>query len=193
MPAGRPPDPELVERLLDVATDLFYRQGIRAVGVDEIAERAKVAKRSLYRHFKTKDDLIAAVIRRRDRRWREEFFAAVRASSSSPRARILGAFDLLGETCRSKGFRGCPFINAAIELADARHAGHAAVIENKRATRAFFVELLRDAGAASPEGVGDEFMLLFNGALVNCALEADDAPAKRAKDAAQRLIRHPGR
>jgi AcrR family transcriptional regulator len=189
MPAGRPPDPELVERLLDVATDLFYRHGIRAVGVDEIAERSGVAKRSLYRHFRKKDDLIAAVIRRRDQRWRNEFFAAVRASSTSPKARILAAFDLLGETCRSKGFRGCPFINAAIELADARHAGHAAVAENKRATHAFFVELLRDAGVASPDAVGDEFMLLFNGALVNCALESDDTPSRRAKEAARRLIR----
>src|SRR5439155_5385945 len=147
MPAGRPPDPQLTERLLDVATELFYRRGIRAVGVDDIAARSGVAKRSLYRHFRTKDELIATVIRRRDRRWREEFFALVHARAEGARERILAAFDLLGETCRGKGFRGCPFINAAIELADAKHPAHAAVRENKRATRAFFVELLEAAGA----------------------------------------------
>ena len=188
MPAGRPPDPQLTERLLDVATDLFYRRGVRAVGVDDIAAKSGVAKRSLYRHFRTKDQLIAEVIRRRDRRWREEFFAAVQSRGVGARGRLLAAFDLLGETCRAKGFRGCPFINAAIELADAGHAAHAAVRENKRATREFFLGFCREAGVREPGAMADQLVLLFNGALVGCALEGNAVPAARARQAAKRLL-----
>jgi AcrR family transcriptional regulator len=189
MPAGRPPDPELLERLLDVATDLFYRKGINGVGVDEIAAAAKVAKRSLYRHFKTKDALVRAVIRRRGQRFRSEFFSAVQRRAATPRSQLLAAFDLLKATCRSKGFRGCPFINAAVDLADPTHAAHLAVREHKLAIRAFFEDLLRRAGVPNPANTAGLLMVLFDGALVGCAIAGSDGPAISAQNAVRRMLK----
>jgi AcrR family transcriptional regulator len=185
----RPPDPAVREGLLDAATELFYRDGIRATGVDAVWKRAGVAKMTLYHYFPTKDDLIAEVVRRRDRAWRAEFFAAVeKRAGGDPQKRVLAAFDLLVAGVREKGFRGCPFINAAVELADPAHPAHPAVVENKRATRAWFLASLKGSAIPRAPDLANELMLLFNGALVTCAIEGSDRPAQQARRSASRLL-----
>src|SRR5437868_6751707 len=118
--------PDARERILKAADTLFYSRGIRATGIDEIIAVAGVAKASLYKHFVTKDALIAAYVSRRDELWREDFERRLRDGDCSPRERLLRVFDLLQKWFRTKAFRGCAFINASVELADSRHAGHRA-------------------------------------------------------------------
>src|SRR5690606_21971100 len=106
------------ERLLSVASELFYAHGIRNVGIDEIIARAGVAKASLYRHFPSKDDLVTEVLRQRDEAWFRDFRADVEARASNPKKRLLGVFAVLEAWFAGDLFRGCAFMNAAIELAD---------------------------------------------------------------------------
>src|SRR5579875_3011870 len=103
------------ERLVDVASRLFYAEGIRAVGVDRVIAEAGVAKATLYAHFASKDELVAAYLERQSAWW-----AAAVDGRADPRggllARVLTPFDVLAERAASPGYRGCPFINAAAEF-----------------------------------------------------------------------------
>ena len=119
-------------RILDAASEAFYRQGIAAVGVDAIVADAGVAKSTLYRHFPSKDDLVVAFLRRRDERWRAWLRSEVERLSPDPAGRPLAVFDALGGWFASEAFRGCAFINAAAEIADPTHPARAAVQEHKR-------------------------------------------------------------
>jgi len=108
------------ERILAAADKLFYTQGIRAVGVDAIAEEAKVSKRTLYNHYPAKDDLVAAYLTAR--------FRHVPPSDAPARSQILGYFERLEKMFAEGGFRGCPYVNAVTELGDRKHAAtHIAV------------------------------------------------------------------
>jgi AcrR family transcriptional regulator len=98
------------DRILEAADQLFYGQGIRSTGVDEIAAEADVSKRTLYNHFASKDDLVVAYLQRRLR--------PIRASGQPPVDQILGLFSLLEHTFRSPAFRGCPFVNAVAEVGE---------------------------------------------------------------------------
>jgi AcrR family transcriptional regulator len=159
---------EARERILRAASDLFYREGIRAVGVDRVVAAAGVAKMSLYKHFPTKDHLVLAFLERRDQAWREAFEAAVRAKSEDPRARIEALFTVLGDWFRSDGFRGCAFINAALELAQPEHPAFAAAVAHKEAVRAFVAQLVAEAGL--DPALTDMLLLLMEGAIVQAAM-----------------------
>jgi AcrR family transcriptional regulator len=180
------------ERLLRAADELFYRRGIRNVGIDEIIAEAGVAKASLYKHFESKDDLVAEYVRQRDTRWREWFQREVEDRASTPRDRLLAVFDVLGEWLASPGFRGCAFQNATIELADAKHAGHAAAVANKRAVRAFLRDLAREAGVADPGPLADQLSLLAEGAIVTALMERTPTAARTARRAAAQLLKAAG-
>src|SRR3954463_5885889 len=101
------------DRILSAADKLFYGQGIRAVGVDAIAEEAGVSKRTLYSYYRTKDDLVAAYLTGR--------FKQMPASDAPAREQILGYFDRLERLFSDAGFRGCPYVNAVTELGDRKH------------------------------------------------------------------------
>jgi AcrR family transcriptional regulator len=177
------------ERLLAAADDLFYRRGIRNVGIDEIIATAGVAKASLYGHFASKDELVAEYVRRRGAAWGAWFREAVEARASSPERRLLAAFDVLGEWTVGGAFRGCALQNACVELADPKHAGHAAAVANKRALRTYLAELATEAGARDARGLAEQLALLIEGAIVTALLERSTAPARRARAAAQTLLR----
>jgi AcrR family transcriptional regulator len=123
------------DRLLDVAGELFYREGIRAVGIDTIIARAGVAKASLYNHFKSKDELIAAWLERKDAEFSAWFVAAVERRASEPRERLLAVFDALHEWFRTSDFRGCAFLNSCAELPDPSHPARSVIVTAKRRTR----------------------------------------------------------
>ncbi len=187
MPARRPDGAR--DRILDAADALFYSQGIHRTGIDEIIATAGVAKASLYKHFESKDALIAAYVARRDEEWREAFERRLREGDHTPRERLLRVFDLLGEWFRTRAFRGCAFINASVELADARHAGHVAAVRNKRALRAMLTDLARQARLAHPERVADQLAMLADGAIVTAAMERDAGAAARARAVAELVVR----
>jgi AcrR family transcriptional regulator len=188
-PSPAPPAPRT--RILDAASEAFYRQGIAAVGVDAIVADAGVAKSTLYRHFPTKDDLVVAFLRRRDERWRAWLHAEVERLSPEPAGRPLAVFDALGGWFASEEFRGCAFINAAAEIADAAHPARAAVEDHKRLLAEYLDEVLREAGAADPAADAGALLLLVEGAIVSALIERDAAPAARARRAAVRILDTP--
>jgi len=177
------------ERILDAASAAFYARGLGAVGVDSIVEDAGVAKATLYRHFRTKDDLVVAFLRRRDGRWRAWLREAVeRLAEGRPAARPLCVFDALGEWFASEEFRGCAFINAATEIADPAHPARTAVEDHSRALRDYLRDLLDEAGSPDPDDDAGALLLLVEGAIISAVIEGDPSPAVRARRAAGRVI-----
>ncbi|WP_217913412.1 TetR/AcrR family transcriptional regulator [Miltoncostaea marina] len=178
------------ERILDAASTAFYREGIRAVGVDAVVASAGVAKATLYRHFPSKDALVDAFLERRDVRWREWLEGAVERLAPAPADRPLAVFDALGEWFASDDFRGCAFINAAAEIADPAHPAREAVRAHKRLLGGYLERLVREAGAddAAAAAAAPALLLLAEGSIVTALIEGDAAPALRARDAAARLL-----
>lgn len=176
------------ERLLAAAAKLFYRDGIHATGVDAILAEAKVARRSLYQHFGSKDGLVAAFLERRDREWREWFDRTVAAVAATPQTRLLRLFDVLESWFRMPSFHGCAFINAAAETGDPRHALRAAARRHKEMVRERIEEWARAAGAADPAELARELALLVQGAIVTAMIDPDQPAAETAKNLARRAI-----
>ncbi|HEX6338841.1 MAG TPA: helix-turn-helix domain-containing protein [Jiangellaceae bacterium] len=159
-------------RVLDAASELFYTRGINAVGVDLIAKRAGVTKKTLYDRFGSKDALIVAYLRKRDERWRAWLVAYVErtAGGAEPAARILATFDALAEWAVRESPRGCSLVNAAAELPDPQHPARKVIVGQKRWLRDHLLELCRQAGAAEPEVLADELALMHEGANVMIGL-----------------------
>src|SRR6266404_5843216 len=131
------------QQLLDTAAGLFYSEGVRAVGVDRIAAEAGVAKMTLYHHFKAKDDLVVAWLRRRDAEWMKWLEDAVARKTGPP---LLSVFDALREWFEEDDFRGCAFINAHAELGASSKAAAEVVVFHKRALAELLARLARDKG-----------------------------------------------
>src|ERR1700679_2071706 len=123
------------ERLLAVAHDVFYREGIRSVGIDEIIAAAEVAKMSLYRSFASKDELVAQYLREGDVRYWEWCDGWMARHADDPRAQILGLFRVLAKLPARPGWRGCPFTNAATEFPERDHPARRVAEDNKRELR----------------------------------------------------------
>ena len=184
-----PKPPSARQRILDSASDLFYRKGIRNVGIEEIIARSGVAKMSLYKNFESKDALVVEWLRRRDQRWRHWFVTVVERSGSTPKRRILGVFDALAEWFGSRDFRGCAFINSAVELADPRHPAFRASVQHKELVYQYLWELTHAAGVTQPEALARQLLLLMDGATVSALLQGRGAEAARdAKRAAEALV-----
>jgi AcrR family transcriptional regulator len=180
------------ERILKTASELFYAQGLRAVGVDTIIARAGVAKASFYKHFPSKDDLILAFLKRRDallRHWLEQ---TVERLSPNADTKPLAVFDALAQRFASNDFRGCAFINSMIELADRDHVAHLAADEHKRQVTAYLSGLLKAAGVAKPDDLAHEFVMLMDGAIVTAVREGTPDAARAAKRIAAVLLREAG-
>lgn len=179
-PAGR--------RVLDAAGDLFYREGIHAVGVDALAAAAGVTKKTLYDRFGSKDRLVATYLRARDERWRAWLTGDVTAHARTPRARLLRTFDALEGWMRRVGPRGCAFVNALAELPDPDHPARAVIADQKRWLRDYLTELAADTDAADPHGLAEQLLLLHEGATVARATGIPGDPIARAKEAAATLL-----
>jgi AcrR family transcriptional regulator len=152
------------ERILAVAADLFYRKGIRAVGVEEIVNEARVAKISLYRGFKSKDDLIVAYLEKRNVEFCQQWDERFSRFADDPRAMLNAIMDFLMRRTTQSGYRGCPFINYANEFPDPSHPGHRVVEANKREWRRRLTEIAEALGAAKPKLLADGLLLLVEGA-----------------------------
>jgi AcrR family transcriptional regulator len=178
------------ERVLEAASRLFGREGVRAVGVDRIAAEAQVGKMTLYRHFATKDDLVVAVLEGRDGPARAALAAAMEHAGDDPVARLLAPFAMLEPWFTSRGFRGCPFMNAALELHDPDHPARAVARRHKAATRDAFAQAARAAGRddAAAEALADQLALLFDGAIAQAQTRDPVTVARAARAAAQVLV-----
>jgi AcrR family transcriptional regulator len=168
------------ERILDTADRLFYRQGIRVIGVDTVAAEIGISKRTLYNYFPSKDDLIVAYLSRRLR--------PIEASNSPPAEQILEDFDRLERAMRKDGYRGCPFMNAVAELADPAHAAHKIAVAHKEKRRTLFRKLLKKLNVVDPDALATQLMILGEGAVAQALVHGDPKMACAAREAARVLL-----
>jgi len=158
-------------RIAAAAEELFYERGITAVGVDLIAERSGVTKRTLYNRFGSKDRLVAAYLAERDRRWRDFVRAAVE-ECDDPAEAVTAPLEAL-KRWGEHNTRGCAFLNALAEIPDSEHPAHRVATEQKSWLRELFAELATAAGCADPRGLATRLLLLHEGALATQPLPLD--------------------
>jgi AcrR family transcriptional regulator len=184
--------PSARERLVDVAARLFYAEGIHAVGVDRVIAEAGVAKATLYAHFASKDELVAAYLARHSDRWASAVEQRVARSEWGPaasRPMALVAFDVLAERAASPGYRGCPFINAAAEFPEPGPVADQ-VSAHRRRVRETFSDLI---GAPGREpGLLAVIVALYDGAMSAAYLDRDPTVVDHARHGAEELLRRPG-
>jgi AcrR family transcriptional regulator len=175
------------DRLLAAADQLFYEEGVHTVGIDRLIERAGVAKASLYSAFGSKEELVVAYLQARAEQ-RARRISNRLATLDGPRARILGIFDLLGERVAEPNFRGCAFVNATAE----GPPGDSKVRRVCRGTRDWlrrvFTDLAGELGAADPEQLGRQLVLLYDGAMMGSSMDGDPAIPREAHAMAEVLL-----
>src|SRR5262245_54284902 len=179
---------EARRRILETADRLFYRDGIRAVGIDRIIAEAGVAKMSLYKHFPSKDDLILAVLKHREQGVLEFFRSAMERHGKKAKSPLRAFFAALKDFFESPGFRGCPFQNAAVELADPGHPGTAFVRGHKQRFSEFLRGLVEDSVGKAATKVAPAVSILVEGALVTAVIQGSPNAADVARDAALKLV-----
>ena len=181
-----PTTPTARQRLLAAAADLFYREGIGAVGVDLVSKRAGVSKRTLYQQFGSKDRLIAESLDAHGAAIIGPYLPAEDPGAPA-RQQILAVFDGLSGWTASETFRGCPFINTATELADPGHPARQIARDHKLQLRGYFARQAERGQAKDPQRLADELIVVFDGAIVQAVmgtLRHSDA----ARSAAQALL-----
>jgi AcrR family transcriptional regulator len=175
------------ERILDTAYELFSRRGIRDVGVDEVIERAGVAKATLYRHFPSKDDLAIAFLERREERWTLAWVEAeAKRLGSTPEDQLLAIFGLFDEWFHRDDFEACSFINVLLEMGPAHRVGQASV-RHLASIRSVVGRLAEEAALRDPESFAHSWHILMKGSIVSAA-EGDTEAAQRARLMARLLI-----
>ena len=168
------------ERILAAADKLFYTQGIRAVGVDAVAAEAGVSKRTLYNHYRSKDALIAAYLTAR--------FKLVAPSDAPAREQILGYFERLERVLADGSFRGCPYVNAVVEIGDPKHQAAGIAVQFKEQRRLWYRELLQRVGVRDADALATQLQLLAEGTLAAALVRGDPSVARSARAAAEVLI-----
>jgi len=175
-PAGQP----IPDYIAEVAADLFYRDGLHAVGVDRVADVAGLTKRTLYRHFRSKDELIAASLRRAPR---VHF-----PRNGAPVERIIGAFERLETFLGTTRYRGCPYVVFTAELTEPAHPARRLIEKLLLKRRMWFRDRAAEAGLRDPDEVAEQLDLLFDGALASGAKRGDLVPARTAKSLALMVL-----
>lgn len=176
------------EHLLETALSLFQKEGFHATGIDRIIAAAGVAKMTLYKHFRSKDELILAALRRRDESFRNWFVREVERRARTPRDRLLALFEVLAGWLESDGEGGCMFINAAAEYGDCDHPIHVAAAEHKRLVTGYIRSLAVGAGAADPDRLARQLYILIEGSIVARQVCSRTDAGSDARDAAAILI-----
>jgi AcrR family transcriptional regulator len=181
------PKPAARERILEAAARLFLRDGFRAVGIDRIIAEAGVAKMTLYAHFPSKDDLIAAYLQQANEQfW--EWLEGASAVVDDPKGKLAAMFDAVGKLASSPQCLGCTFQGTAAEFPDRDHPGHRVALAHKRAVMARLRTLAEDAGLRAPETLAAQLLLLMDGAWVAARMFGPHSPAAQLAPAARALI-----
>jgi AcrR family transcriptional regulator len=176
------------ERILRVASELFYTRGIRAVGVDTIAEAAGTTKKTLYDRFGSKDRLVAAYLEARDARWRAFLEDHLNQEDSDPGRQLLAVFDATQIWQERHAHRGCSVINAGAELVDPDHPARRLLAPQKIWLRDRFRDLADAADLRDPEGLADQLLLVHEGMLVALSVADLDTTTEAARAAVRTLI-----
>jgi AcrR family transcriptional regulator len=176
------------ERILATASELFYREGVRAVGIQRVIDEAGIAKASLYAHYASKDELVAACLSRQGDCWRTSVEEGLRDPSLDARAKLLRIFDLQIERIASPGFRGCPFQNTGIEFADGGHPASAVTVTYRRWLHDLFSSLVREAGLRNPGAVTGALIVLHDGSAASAQVDGNPDAARHARWAAAQLL-----
>jgi AcrR family transcriptional regulator len=180
-------EPDARERIVDTAYELFSRRAIRDVGIDEVIEQAGVAKATLYRHFRSKDELVIAFLERREERWTLAWVEAeARRRGSTPEEQLLAIFELFDEWFHRDDFEACSFINVLLEMGAAHPVGQASV-RHLASIRSVVGGLAEEAGLRDPESFARSWHILMKGSIVSAA-EGDAEAAQRARSMAAFLI-----
>ena len=176
------------DQLIAAASDLFNRHGYHAAGIDRVIEESGIAKTTLYRHFKSKDDLIVAVLEKADEKFRDAMRAHVDASAYSDDEKLLATFDYLEEWFASDDFCGCPFISAASEFGEKPNAILQSATMHKRLVVAYFEELARLGHFARPRLLAEQINLLHEGATAVAHINRQPGIALNAGAIARSLL-----
>ena len=179
--------PSAGKRIFDTAADLFYRKGIRAVGVEAIAAKADTTKMSLYRNFPSKDELVAEWLRDHDVKFWQAWDAMTQRYPGDARKQLQAAFALLAKHVADPGARGCPMANAAVEITEKDHPARKVIEVHKAKLRARLAKLCELAGAREFAVLADQLFLLMEGAQVSIILGVR-GPARNVARAADALI-----
>lgn len=166
---GAQPGADIREKILATASGLFYRQGVRAVGVDLVVEQADVAKTSLYRHFRTKDDLVAAFLEREDRAFWSHWDRVAADHAGNAASELDAHMRWIGERV-ARDDRGCPQINVAAEFPEPDHPARRVAATHKREMRHRLRQIADRLGAAEPDDLAGQLAVLINGAFVSSSM-----------------------
>ncbi len=188
--------PSRRDELVETAMRVFYRHGFNATGIEKVLREAGISRMTLYNHFKSKDELIAAALRRRDETFRNKMYKFIGARATGPAERILAVFDFGEQWFCSDEFCGCMFINASAEFPDRDCAIRRVASEHNRAIASYLLEQCREAGLRDPELVARQLHILFEGACARANVmdaveggeEAFRATSFAARDAAALVI-----
>ena len=175
-------------KIFDTAKDLFYKRGIRAVGVDEIVCEAGVTKPSLYRAYKSKDDLVAACLKDNVVESREAVLRVIEDAGPCPRDRLHALIHYYAAKMTRSDFRGCPISNVAIEMPEPGHPGRAIVEDCKTEFRSTMSQLTRDLGVRDPDVLADGLVLVIEGAMATHHVFGSQGPALALVETCDALI-----
>ncbi|WP_131742635.1 TetR/AcrR family transcriptional regulator [Actinomadura roseirufa] len=174
--------------VLAVAGQLFYRNGVRATGIDLVAAEAGVAPTTLYRLFASKEGLVGAYVERADHDFRAVLADAVEAAGPDPREQILAVFDAYGRQIRSERFRGCPMMMTLAEFPDPGGREHRGAVDGKSWLRATLGRLTARLGAGDPAGLADHLTLVVEGMLASAQALGPDGPSARGRELAEMVL-----
>jgi len=177
------------ERLIEAATDLFYKQGFHATGLDQILARAGTSKTTFYKHFETKDDLALLCIKFKDARWRERFPALLaERAGDDPVGQLREVFRLWRDWFSDIHFNGCLFIHACSEFPSPTDPCHIAASGNIDALRDIIADLADRAGFREPKRFADRYKLLMEGAIILEVIDRKNESASTAGEIAEVVI-----
>ena len=179
---------EVRDRILDTACALFYQRGVRAVGVDLVVEKAGVAKTSLYRHFGTKDDLVAAFLQREDADFWGTWDRVAAQHAGNPSAELDAHLEWIGQRVDRPNYRGCPQINVAAEFPEADHPARQVAAAHKREMRHRLRRIAEQLAVARPDELAGQLSLLINGAFVSSQIFRPGEATPLLRHAAHALI-----
>jgi AcrR family transcriptional regulator len=180
--------PNVRDRILATASDLFYQHGIRAVGVDLVVEKAGVAKTSLYRHFGTKDDLVVAFLQRMDEEFWKTWDEVSQQHPDDGRAELKAQLEWIGERVNQPDYRGCPQLNIAAEYPELGHPARKFAKEHKREMRRRLKNIAEKLKSAAPDQLAGQLAVLINGAFVSTPMYKPGEATTLLQRAADALI-----
>ncbi|HEV7990860.1 MAG TPA: helix-turn-helix domain-containing protein [Gemmatimonadaceae bacterium] len=176
------------DRILITASKLFYARGVRAVGIDLVIDEAHVAKASLYRHFPTKDALIAAFLEREDVEFWSVWDDVANRFRHDPAGELDAHMRWIGRRLARSNYRGCPQINVSAEFSDDAHPARGVARAHMQALRARLTDIAHRLDAARPDELGAQLAVLVNGAFVSAGLLAPTEATKVLRTCARALV-----